>query len=208
MVVMEGKDVEVPVSLHRALIEVDDSNLIVIDVQEHFLAKLPPEERGGLTERIGWLIGAADHLDVPIIATAESIDELGGVAPSIARRLPSRCPVFDKSVFGLAEDGEILNAVVETGRRTAILVGLETDVCVAHSALGLMRRGFEVVVLADGTGSPGVGHEIGLERVRRAGGLISSVKTVYYEWVRTVAGDRAFFDRKPGVDLPDSLTLL
>jgi nicotinamidase-related amidase len=115
--------------------------------------------------------------------------------------------VLDKSVFGLAEDEEILKTVVETGRRTAILVGLETDVCVAHSALGLLRRGFDVVVVADGTGSPALGHQIGLERVRRAGGLISSVKAVYYEWVRTVAGDRAFFDRGPEIDVPDSLTL-
>jgi nicotinamidase-related amidase len=204
---MEGKRVEELVSLRRSLIEVDDSVLIVIDVQEHFLAKLPPEERGPLTERIGWLIGAADHLDVPVIATAERMHELGGVAPSIARRLPSGCPVFDKAVFGLAEDEEILNAVMETGRKTAILVGLETDVCVVHSALGLLRRGFEVVVVADGTGSPGRGHEIGLERVRRAGGLISSVKAVYYEWVRTVAGDRAFFEQRQEVDVPDSLTL-
>lgn len=207
MVSVEGKHVEELISLRRALIEVDDSILIVIDVQEHFLAKLPPEERGPLTERIGWLVDAADRLDVPIIATAERIHDLGGVAPPIARWLPSECPVFDKAVFGLAEDQEILRAVVETGRKTAILVGLETDVCVAHSALGLLRRGFEVVVVADGTGSPGHGREIGLERVRRAGGLISSVKAVYYEWVRTVAGDRAFFGRKPAVDVPDSLTL-
>lgn len=204
---MEGKYVEGLISLRRSLMQVEDSLLIVIDVQEHFLAKLLPEERRPLTERIGWLIEAADRLDVPIIATAERIRELGGVAHSIARRLPARSPVLDKSVFGLAEDEEILKTVVETGRRTAILVGLETDVCVAHSALGLLRRGFDVVVVADGTGSPALGHQIGLERVRRAGGLISSVKAVYYEWVRTVAGDRAFFDRGPEIDVPDSLTL-
>lgn len=195
------------VSLHRALIDVDDSILIVIDVQEHFLAKLPVEEQRLSTERIGRLIGAAGQLGVPIIATAENVKELGSVAPSIAQRLPSWLLVFNKMVFDLTEDNEILNAIVETGRNTAILVGLETDVCVAHSALGLIRRGFEVVVVADGTGSPGLGHEIGLERVRRAGGLVSSVKSVYYEWVRTVQADREFFERNREVSLPDDLTL-
>jgi hypothetical protein len=109
---MEGKHVEKPISLCHSLMEIEDSILIVIDVQQHFLAKLLPEERGPLIERIGWLVGAADHLEIPVIATAEHIDELGGVAPSIACRLPSRCPVFDKRVFGLAEDEGILNAVV------------------------------------------------------------------------------------------------
>jgi nicotinamidase-related amidase len=199
--------VEKPISLHRALIDLDDSLLIVIDVQEHFLTKLPVEEQRLLIKRIGWLIGAAEQLGVPIIATAENVKELGSVAPLIAQRLPSRLPVSNKMVFGLAEDKEILSAIVETGRNTAILVGLETDVCVAHSALGLMRRGFEVVVVADGTGSPGLGHEIGLERVRRAGGLISSVKGVYYEWVRTVERDREFFERNRDMSPPDGLTL-
>jgi nicotinamidase-related amidase len=193
--------------LCHSLIEVEDSVLIVIDVQERFLAKLPSAERRLLVNRIGWLIDAAAQLDVPIIATAENIPELGGVVPPIAQRLSSQVPVFSKTVFGLAEDREILSAVIETGRSTAILVGLETDVCVAHSALGLIDRGFEVVVVADGTGTPGRGQEIGLERVRRAGGLVSSVKAVYYEWVRTVEGDERFFDQAGTADLPEGVSL-
>jgi hypothetical protein len=51
---MEGKYVEGLISLRRSLMQVEDSLLIVIDVQEHFLAKLLPEERRPLTERIAW----------------------------------------------------------------------------------------------------------------------------------------------------------
>lgn len=194
-------------SLRHSLIEADDSVLIVIDVQDRFLDKLPAPERDHLVNRIGWLVDAARQLGIPIIATAENVSELGGVVPSIAQRLPAEAPVFNKMVFGLAEEREILGAIVETGRSTAILVGLETDVCVAHSALGLLDQGFEVVVVADGTGAPGLGQEIGLERVRRAGGLISSVKAVYYEWVRTVEGDERFFDQAGTADLPEGVSL-
>jgi nicotinamidase-related amidase len=31
-----------------------------------------------------------------------------------------------------------------------VLVGMETDVCVAHSAIGLMGLGFQVAVVDDG----------------------------------------------------------
>ena len=82
-----------------------------------------------------------------------------------------------------------------TGRTTAILVGFETDVCVAQSAIGLLGQGYRVVVVADATGSPGTGHGFGLERMRGAGVLLSSVKGVYYEWVRTVQRDRAFWEQ-------------
>ena len=66
------------------------------------------------------------------------------------------------------------------------MIGYETDVCITHSALGLMDLGYKVVVIADATGSPDEAHQIGLERIRAAGGIIVSAKSLYYEWVRTV----------------------
>jgi nicotinamidase-related amidase len=171
------------VSLKTSLIDVDDSILVVIDVQERFLQKLPPDEREPLLGRIGWVIDVALRLDVPLVVTAEDIPRLGSVAPGIRERLPSGTRVFDKVVFGLAGAREIVAALQATGRGTAILVGLETDVCVAHSALGLLQLGYQVAVVADATGSPGAAQRLGLERMRRAGVLVSSVKGLYYEWV-------------------------
>jgi nicotinamidase-related amidase len=117
---------------------------------------------------------------------AEDISYMGSVAPSIAEKFPKNTVIYDKMIFGLASNPEILGAVKETGRKTAILVGIETDDCVAHSALGLLEHGFKVAVVADATGSPGTAHEVGLERMRGAGVLVTSVKSVFYEWLRTV----------------------
>jgi hypothetical protein len=50
-----------------------------------------------------------------------------------------------------------------------------------------MQKGFQVVVLADVTDSPGDGHMFGLERIRGAGALVMSLKGLYYEWIRTVS---------------------
>ena len=109
---------------------------------------------------------------------------------------------------GLAAEPAILSAIRATGRNQVVLVGLETDVCVAHSALGLQRAGLAVAVLADATGSPGSGRENGLRRMAGAGVLVSDVKSLYYEWLRTVDAAVEFrlthFDeigRPPGVIL-------
>jgi len=174
------------VSLQHLLIDVDDSILIVIDVQESFLEKFLAEERELLVNRIGWLVSVAIKLNIPLVVMAEEIPVMGSVAPPIAEKLPKDTPIHNKMIFGLAADPEILAAVKNTGRKTAILVGFETDVCVAHSAIGLLQNGFQVAVVADATGSPGAAHEMGLERMRGAGVLVSSVKSVYYEWLRTV----------------------
>ncbi len=189
------------ISLQNSLIDVDDSVLAVIDVQESFLDKFQAEERELLLNRIGWLVSVATRLDIPLVAMAEEIPVMGSVAPSIAEKLPKDTHIHNKMTFGLAAVPEILAAVKNSGRKTAILVGLETDVCVAHSAIGLLQNGFKVAVVADATGSPGTAHEVGLERMRRAGVLVTSVKSVYYEWLRTVERSVEFsekYDRKIG----------
>jgi nicotinamidase-related amidase len=110
----------------------------------------------------------------------------------VAERLPPGTRAFNKMVFGLAADEDIMAALRATGRGTAILAGLETDVCIAHSALGLLQQGYGVAVVADASGSPGTGHAVGLERVRGAGAVVLSAKSLYFEWVRTVARDDEF----------------
>jgi hypothetical protein len=179
-------------NIQRTLINVDDSLLFVIDVQPPFLDKLPREDSQLLRNRICWLIGVAGWLHVPLIVTAEDIAREGGVDPQVVLALPAGTHVHNKMVFDLAADPAILAAVARIGRKTAVLVGLETDVCVAHSALGLLGQGYQVAVVVDATGSPGSAHGFGLERAAEAGALMTSVKSLFYEWMRTVERTRRF----------------
>ena len=179
-------------NIQHTLIDVDDSVLIIIDVQPPFLDKLPREDSQLLRNRICWLIGVAGWLHVPTVVTAEDIAREGSVDPQVVRALPAGIYVHNKMVFDLAAEPAILTAVAQTGRKTAVLVGLETDVCVAHSALGLLEHGYQVAVVADATGSPGTAHAFGLERAAGAGALVTSVKSLFYEWMRTVERARQF----------------
>ena len=179
-------------NIQRALIDVDACVLIVVDVQPPFLDKLPREDSQLLRNRICWLIGVAGWVHVPLVVTAEDIAREGGIDPQVVRALPVGIQAHNKMAFNLAADPAILAAIAQTGRKTAVLVGLETDVCVAHSALGLLGHGYQVAVVADATGSPGTAHGFGLERAAGAGALITSVKSLFYEWMRTVERARQF----------------
>jgi len=172
--------------LLKTLVDVEDSILIVIDVQDSFLTKLPALEARQLVSRIRWLVQAAGLLDVPVIATAEDIPNSGDISKDIGEKLPPGTTVFNKMVFNLVDNPEIFAAVTAAGRKTAILTGLETDVCVAHTALGLLGEGFQVAVVVDAVGSPGTAHAFGLERMKAAGVAQTHVKGLYYEWVRSV----------------------
>ena len=166
------------------LLDADDSTLIVIDVQDKFLQRLEGDVAARVVERIEWLVQVADWLRVPTIVTAEEIEVMGPTTEAIRRRLPDSSPDMDKMVFGLAGQADIFAQVAAAGRQTAVLVVLETDVCVAQSALGLRQAGYRVSVVEDACGSPPPNHDVGIQRMREAGVVVTSTKALYYEWVR------------------------
>ena len=128
------------------LLERDASVLVVIDAQPRFLEGDAASPVDAIVARVAWLVGVAVALDVPIVVTEEAPDRNGSTHPDIAARLPAGTPVHTKPTFGLADVPTILAGVEATGRDTAVLVGMETDVCVAQSALGLLDRGLRVAV--------------------------------------------------------------
>ena len=169
------------------LIERERSCLLVIDVQQHFLDKLPLDWRAPLVERIAWLMRAARVLDIPVIATAEDMKRVGPLVPELARCLPPDAPpVFDKTVFGLWGQEDIRAAVEASGRDCFVLAGLETDVCVAQSALGLRAAGHRVAVGRRRLRLPAAEPRARASAPRRHRDRAHNRQGVFYEWVRDV----------------------
>jgi nicotinamidase-related amidase len=160
------------------LLDRDDCVLVVVDAQPGFL----PAEAEPVVQRIAWLVDVAARLGIPIVATEEEPERHGATRID----LPADTHVFRKPTFGLAGSPEILAAVRATERGTAVLVGAETDVCVAQSAVGLHDDGFACIVVDDATFSPGEMHERGLARLAADGVARNHAKGVTYEWLRTV----------------------
>lgn len=192
------------------LIDRANSLLLVIDAQSGFYGERTggePDDLSGSLDRVAWLAGVAAALGIPAIVTEEDATSNGHTAARIMAALPAGTPVFAKVVFGAADQPEILAAIEGTGRRTAVMVGLETDVCVTHTGLGLLDRGFRVVVAEDATYAPEAMHQAGLRRLAAAGAVISHAKGVYYEWVRTLEAARAFERDHPRLAEPPGFRL-
>jgi nicotinamidase-related amidase len=205
-----------------SLLDRDDCVLIVVDAQPGFAidgtaaaraaeaAEPSGTESDTVIARISWMAGVAVALGIPVVVTEEDPAANGPTAAPIVARLSAagqEPATFVKPVFGLAAVPEIMAAIEATGRRTAVLVGYETDVCVAQSALGLRDAGYRVAVVVDATGSPGAMHTHGLERMRAAGVIAVHAKGVYYEWVRTLATARAFEAAHPDLVSPPGFRL-
>src|SRR4029079_4776658 len=98
--VVKGCDNEA-VACSQPLFDRDRSCLVVIDVQQFFLDKLPEEQCEPLVARIAWVTRVAKALAIPIVATAEDIARDGPLVDTVARELPEAVRVNDQVVFGL-----------------------------------------------------------------------------------------------------------
>ena len=183
--------------------------LVIVDAQSAFYGPGTgePPDLAAVLDRAAWLAGVATAVGVPSVVTEEDPTRNGPTAARIMAALPPDVPVFDKPVFGAADDPDILDGIASTGRRTAILVGLETDVCVAQTALGLLDRGWRVAVVDDATFSPGEMHAAGIRRMAAAGADVVHAKGVYYEWARTLEAARAFERDHPELANPPGFRL-
>jgi nicotinamidase-related amidase len=194
-----------------SLLRRDRSVLLVIDTQEGFYG----EERqdvdraafGLVLERVAWVAGLARALGIPVVVTEEDAGTNGRTAAAVRDRLPADAVVLPKPVFAAGDNAPIRTALTATGRTTVVHVGLETDVCVTHSAVSLRERGFHVVVVSDAVFAPGAAHRHGLERLRSEGVQLLSAKELLYDWTRTLAGVRALVAAHPELEPPPGFSL-
>lgn len=164
----------------------DDSVLVVVDAQAGFLDKVESAVAVAIVDRIQWLCRVAAALDVPVVVTEEEPEVNGPTDAAIVDALSPDQVRHVKPAFGLAGCPPIVADIERHRRRSVVVVGLETDVCVAQSCLGLVERGLHVAVVADACASPGPAHDQGIERMRDAGVAVVGTKAIFYEWIRTV----------------------
>jgi nicotinamidase-related amidase len=154
------------------LLERNRVALVVVDVQEGFR---PYESFAGVASACSKLVQAARILEIPTIVSEQHPKGLGHTAPELGLQEERR---IEKTVFSAARaDGFDLG-----GAEQAVVCGIETHVCVSQTVHDLLDDGIEVHVPADAVGSRhALDYECGLERMVRAGAVVSTVEAVLFE---------------------------
>ena len=150
----------------------DRAALIVVDVQEGFR---PYPVFASVAESCAKLVQAARLLEVPRLVSEQYPKGLGHTAPEVGLQDEPR---IEKTVFSAARaEGFDLQ-----GREQAIVCGIEAHVCVSQTVHDLLAQGIEVHVPADAVGSRhNVDYNRGLERMERAGAVVSTVEAALFE---------------------------
>jgi|SRR5215469_15119989 len=171
--------------LARRPLEADQCALIVIDIQQKLLPPIFQKEQ--LVRNAQLLIRAAGILEIPTLVSTQYSKGLGDTVPEIASLLGDAEPV-DKtlfSCFGSDVFRTLLNRL-PTQRKTLLLCGMESHICVMQTALAALREAYRVHVASDAVSSRTEWNwKIGLDRMRAAGAIISSTEMMVYELVRS-----------------------
>ncbi len=156
-----------------------DTALLVIDVQDKLLAKIPTAV--SLVRNIAFLIDGARLLEVPVTATEQYPKGLGPTVAELAQRLPPRA---EKVAFSCCAIAGVVEGFRSAGRPKVVLAGMESHVCVFQTALDLLAQNFRVYIPLDAVASRyAVDHEQALQRLDRAGAVITTSETAVFEWL-------------------------
>jgi nicotinamidase-related amidase len=167
------------------------SVVLVVDVQERLAAAMPADAMAALNRAATVLLEAAAALGVPVIATEQYPQGLGPTLPAIRERLTAvNAPILEKVEFAAVEAPGFPVAWSNARPRSAIVIGMETHVCVFQTVRELTQRGIEVHVPIDGVASRREDHrQVGLDLCRATGAVVTTAETVAFDWLARAKGD-------------------
>lgn len=169
-----------------ALFDAADAVIVLLDhqtglfqtVQDIGLAEL--RRNTCVLAKLGALTGA------PVITSASMPDGPNGpLMPEIHELAPHATHVPRKGEINAWENELFVQTVRATGRRTLVIAGVWTSVCVAFPALDAKANGYSVYAVLDASGDPSpFASQITLARLSQAGVVPVSTNAVVCEFQR------------------------
>jgi nicotinamidase-related amidase len=155
--------------------------VVLVDVQEKLFRQIHDKEN--ILANILKVIQFCRRMDIPVLVTEQYPKGLGATLPEIQQALGASYKPMSKTVFSCFGAPEFPDALEETGADVIVLLGIETHICVLQTALTALASDlYDVVALADCIGARSAGnHQLGLDRMRDEGAMISSWEMFVYE---------------------------
>lgn len=168
------------------LIDPTDAAFVLLDHQSGLLQTIKDIGIGELRANTTMLARLAALLDIPVITSASVPDGPNGpLMPEIHEAAPHARFVTRKGEINAWDNEDFVNTVRETGRRTLIMAGVWTSVCVALPALAAIAAGYRVFVVHDASGDPSeFASRITMARLVQAGASPVSASAVLCEFQR------------------------
>ncbi len=171
----------------RPVIDPDDAAMLLIDHQSGLFQTIGDMPMTELRSRAAALATMATLSKLPVITTASVPQGPNGpLIPEIHENAPHAKYVARKGEINAWDNPEFVAAVKATGRKTLIIAGTITSVCMAFPAISAVADGYKVFAVVDASGTYSkMAQEITLARVVQAGVVPMDTGAVASELQRT-----------------------
>jgi nicotinamidase-related amidase len=163
------------------LLKPENCYLHIVDPQERLMSQI--HESARVVDTIQKMVHCARIIGIPIVANTQYKKGLGDYVPEL-EELMADVVRPDKTEFNCMANAETRDLVqgLPATVNTAILVGVETHICIYQTALGLLEMGLTPWVVADAVSSrTEINATLGLARLRDAGAAVGPAEMIIYE---------------------------
>jgi nicotinamidase-related amidase len=165
------------------MLTVDDSVLLIIDVQEKLLRVM--FEKEPLFSNLQQLIKGCSLLGIPVVFTEQNPAGLGGTVLELKELVTVFEPVVKFSFSCCAESG-FNEKLKNLGRRQVIVCGIESHICVYQTSMDLLAGGYEVHLVGDCVSSrTSINKELAVRRMISEGVKLTGLEMCLFELLRT-----------------------
>jgi nicotinamidase-related amidase len=171
----------------KALLDPTDTVLLLLDHQTGLFQVVKDISVAELRANTTMLAKLATLMKIPVITTAsEPNGPNGPLMPEIQEAAPHTVFVPRKGEVNAWDNQLFVKTVRETGKKTLIMAGVWTSVCVMFPALDAKAAGFKVYAVMDASGDPSeMVSRTTLARFIQAGIVPTSANAVLCEVHRT-----------------------
>ena len=139
----------------QALLDTSNSVILLLDHQSGLFQTVKDVDLVQLRANVTMLAKLAALLKIPVITTAsEPGGPNGPLMPEIHQAAPHAVYVPRKGEVNAWDNEDFVRIVRATGRKTLIMAGVWTSVCVMFPALDAKAAGFKVYAVMDASGDP------------------------------------------------------
>src|SRR5246500_4650542 len=171
----------------KALLDPTDTALLLLDHQSGLFQNVKDISVAELRANTTALAKLAALCQIPVITTASVPDGPNGpLMPEIHEAAPHAVYVPRKGEVHAWDNALFVKTVRETGKKTLIMAGVWTNVCVMFPALDAKAAGYKVYAVMDASGDPSeMASRTTLARFLQAGVIPTSANAVLCEVQRT-----------------------
>lgn len=138
----------------RPVIDVNDAVMLLIDHQSGLFQTVGDMPMPELRARAAALAKIASLAKIPVITTASVPQGPNGpLIPEIHANAPHAQYVARKGEINARDNPEFVAAVKATGRKTLIIAGTITSVCMAFPSISAVADGYKVFAVIDASGT-------------------------------------------------------